>query len=79
MYTEKPLQSITVKNIQEARSVLYGKFGHTYNIIKTKPVLKGGFLGFYQKEYLTVTLGWERPLSFAERETMQATAMRWHS
>jgi flagellar biosynthesis protein FlhF len=54
MYTEKPLQSITVKNIQEARSVLYGKFGHTYNIIKTKPVLKGGFLGFCQKEYLTV-------------------------
>lgn len=54
MYTEKPLQLITVKNLQEARVALYEKFGHSYNIVKTKRSLKGGFFGLGQKEYLDV-------------------------
>ncbi len=54
MYSEKPLQLITVKNLQEARVALYEKFGHSYNIVKTKRSLKGGFFGLGQKEYLDV-------------------------
>lgn len=54
MYTEKPLQLITVKNLQEARVALYEKFGHSYNIVKTKRSLKGGIFGLGQKEYLDV-------------------------
>ena len=54
MYSEKPLQLITVKNLQEARVALYEKFGHSYNIVKTKRSLKGGIFGLGQKEYLDV-------------------------
>lgn len=54
MYTERPLQSIVVKDISEARSTLYKKYGQAYNIVKTHPVLKGGFLGFGQTEFLEV-------------------------
>ena len=54
MYSEKPLQLITVKNLQEARVALYEKFGHSYNIVKTKRSLKGGLFGLGQKEYLDV-------------------------
>lgn len=54
MYSEKPLQLITVKNLQEARAALYEKFGHSYNIVKTQRSLKGGFFGLGQKEYLDV-------------------------
>lgn len=54
MYTDKQLSSIIVKNIQEARTFLYNKYGQSYNIVKTHPKLQGGFLGFGQKEYLEV-------------------------
>lgn len=48
------IQSITVKNIQEARKILYEKYGKNYKIENQRPDLIGGFLGFGQKEVLIV-------------------------
>lgn len=40
---------------EECRRKLFEQYGETYTIVDRRPVLRGGFLGFFQKQYVEVT------------------------
>ncbi len=46
---------ITARTYEEARDILFKRFGTGYTITQKKPVLKGGFLGFGQHEEVEFT------------------------
>jgi len=51
----EPVQTILVKNKDEAKEKLYELYGTDYEIINLRPKLKGGFLGIGQHEMLEVS------------------------
>ncbi|MCR5613419.1 GTPase [Treponema sp.] len=53
-YSGSPYNTITGNSLDEVRAKLYEKYGEDYQIIERRPILKGGFLGFGQKEIIEV-------------------------
>ena len=47
--------TIIGRNRDECLDKLFEKYGKNYKVLGIKPVLKGGFLGFGQKEYVEVS------------------------
>ena len=52
--TKGPVMEISAPSLDECRRKLYELYGNDYEIREKKIDLKGGFLGFFQKEVVTV-------------------------
>lgn len=58
MYTEDkgaPVYTLTRRNLKECKDELWERYGEDYQILSKQQDFKGGFLGFGQKEVVTVS------------------------
>ncbi|WP_191014697.1 GTPase [Treponema zioleckii] len=49
------IRTLIGKSEEDCRNQLFEKYGNSYDILSRRPILKGGFLGFMQKEYYEVS------------------------
>ena len=54
-YDSNNCYKISGNTLDECKSKLYKQYGNDYRIIDRGTILKGGFFGFGQKEYVEVT------------------------
>ncbi|MBR1402707.1 MAG: 50S ribosome-binding GTPase [Treponema sp.] len=63
--TDDEIQTIIGKDFEDCKQKLFKTYGYNYDIRGQRPVLKGGFLGFGQREYYEVrfTIGQKKTVS----------------
>ena len=66
--TDDEIQTIIGKDFEDCKQKLFKEYGHNYDIRGQRQILKGGFLGFGQKEFYEVryTIGAKKPVSSPE-------------
>ena len=70
--TDSSVREITGRTRKECEDKLYKQYGANFQIIETKTMLSGGFLGFFQREMVSMRYQLTAPMQ--ERETVQQRA-----
>ena len=70
--TDSSVREITGRTRKECEDRLYKQYGANFQIIETKTLLSGGFMGFFQREM--VSMRYQLTTSMPERESIQPRA-----